>query len=207
MFKLKGKLISAVMQIVLLITSISCNQNDILIDEIAENKDIPLSVDEMAKFGIASIEQGDFSKVFADDLFLKSQINFKKDNVYLLNYVNSDMKSIVRILPNNVSEVYFLDSKNQFINFATIIVNNINELGYIDDLTIDYGVQLRIIGDEYFVSNSGARVNSWYGDWADCTGDAITACYTEDLGCAALFTITFPLAFSAVSIACAVAVS
>jgi len=37
--------------------------------------------------------------------------------------------------------------------------------------------------------------------------NSITACYTEDLGCAALFTITFPLAFSAVSIACAVAVS
>ena len=189
--------------VVLVISSISCDRNNAFLDEIEDNKESPLSIDEMVRFGISSIEKGDFSELFANDVFLKSQINFKEDDIYLVNYVNSNMKSIVRILQNNISEVYFIDTQNHFIDFAKITPNNINNSGYIDDLTIDYGVQLQIVRGEYFVSNPTAKL-SGYGEWADCVGGAITDCYTADLGCAVLFTITFPFAFSAVSIACAV---
>lgn len=200
MFKLKSKLIIAVIIMFGFTAFLSCENDENHYDVATENNQSPLSVEEMAEFGIASIEQGDFSDVIIDNSLLKSSINFKDDNVYMLRYVNTDKKSIIKILPNNELEIYFLDNKNQFVNFATIIPNNINESGYVDDFIIDSEVQLRIIGDKYVVTDSDNLKG--YADWADCVGDAVTACYTEDLGCAALFTVTFPFAMSAVMIAC-----
>ncbi len=93
-----------------------------------ENNLNPLSNAEMAGFGISSIEQGDFSELFADNSSLKSSTVNNNDSLFMLKYKDTDRKSIVRILHNNEFEMYNFNKDNKLLNVATIIPNNITNL-------------------------------------------------------------------------------
>jgi len=172
----------------------SCENNDSVSDLPVEEQQSPLSVEKMKEFGITSIEP------ITSSNNNKSSDNCNNEEMYLLKYIGSDNKSIIRILPNNEFEIDFFDKEEELVYSATVIVDNINESGYVDGLLVDSNVKLKISKDNYVINTPNQ--SKGYYEWANCVGDAVTACYTEDLGCAAMFTVVFPFAFSAVMLAC-----
>ena len=191
----KKLLITAIIIISGIIISISCDQNEL--NSESDKSNFLLSEDEMIEFGISSIIQINFTDSIEKNL-LKS--TSKTDNTYLVEYVNSKGKAVIKLLPNNNFELYFYNEENILTKDAYITINNIDKHGYVNDFTVDSDITLHIQGDNYSINNPSNLKG--YAKWSDCVGDAVTACYKEDLGCAALFTFTLPFAFSAVMIAC-----
>ncbi len=181
-----------ILMISVVVTIAGCNEQE---EKVITHS--PLSIDEMAEFGISSIEPIDFSVLEDDNQFKPGSIN---DSAYLVEYIGFTNKTVIKQLPDNKFNLYFYNEQNELIRDATITIENLDDKGYINKFSVSSGSVLTIAGNRYTVNHSSKLRG--YGRWADCVGNAVTDCYTADLGCATLFTVVFPFAFSAVMIAC-----